>query len=315
MCKKRNAQPTDPAADYRDCRDPLHHRRASPGGTAPAAPAQSGGRHRAGRRRPDGRGGAARRDSTLARHRWPRRRRPVPGRREQRLRQRSVATARARAGSRCRSIDLNASPRLSSCRRCTSHRRRARTWAWRSAARRRPRAPGRCTCRAACRTTSGASPSRPACPGRSRPRTTGQPRRSERHRSTSRPPHPRRARSTQRRSRPRYPTGLAIGRTGTLYVAANLGDALAVVQEPERAPRVRRIRSAPKGGRRTVPVSVRRAGGPGQDRARTRSTCRSGTTTPWRWSIGGAPPGAARISTGSHPSALAVNGSRRAWSW
>jgi len=106
---------------------------------------------------------------------------------------------------------------------------------------------------------------------------------------------------------PAYPTGLAIGRTGTLYVAANLGDALAVVQEPERAPRVHRIdlhREAAE-GRFLYPYDVRVV----QDRSGNDKVY----VSLWNDDAVAVVDGERRrvqlrIPTGAHPSALAVNG-------
>ena len=106
---------------------------------------------------------------------------------------------------------------------------------------------------------------------------------------------------------PAYPTGLAVGRTGTVYVAANLGDSLAVVQEPERAPRVHRIDLHRKAtdGRFLYPYDVRVV----QDRSGKDKVY----VSLWNDDAVAVVDGERRrvqlrIPTGAHPSALAVNG-------
>ena len=126
-------------------------------------------------------------------------------------------------------------------------------------------APGRSTYLAACRTTSGASPSRPAWPRPISPANDGpRPRRSERRRSTSTSaasaPG---AKCYNGGAAPAYPTGLASrphrhplrGRQPCRYAGRRAGSRAGAARAADR--------SAPQGARRPVPVPVRRASGPG----------------------------------------------------
>ena len=105
---------------------------------------------------------------------------------------------------------------------------------------------------------------------------------------------------------PAYPTGLAVGRNGTLYVAANLGDTLAVVDTPEQSPRVGRIslRSKVRADRFIYPYDVRVV--------RDASGGDKVYVSLWNDAAIAVVDGARRrlqnrIPVGTHPGALAVN--------
>jgi YVTN family beta-propeller protein len=105
---------------------------------------------------------------------------------------------------------------------------------------------------------------------------------------------------------PVYPTGLAVGARGDLYVAANLGDALVVVNHPDGKPRVRRVDLHRKGHSSwfVYPYDVRVVQ-VARDRDKAYVSC-------WNDASIAVVDGrrarlVRRIEVGSHPGALALN--------
>ena len=237
----------------------------------------------------------------LARHRRARRRRPISGRREQRLRQRGVAPVRARAAVAAGDRPQRLARTGRRAGGLLPRRRRARTWASRSA-----RTHVGLGHLAALRVWRRAEPrlalhvhARRAAsdrPAKRRARDVGR----ERRRSTSRRPRRRRARSTTT-AEPRPRIQPASRRPHRHSLRGRQSWRCARRRAGARAGAARASdRSASQGGRGPVPVPVRRAGGPGPIgpgqglRVALERRRRGGGR--WR-----APPGAAADSDGRAP--------------
>ena len=104
---------------------------------------------------------------------------------------------------------------------------------------------------------------------------------------------------------PGYATGLAVGAQGSLYVAANLGDSLAIVTDPLGAPRVRRVDLHRKGHRGSFlyPYDVRVVSDDGRDKVYVSlwNDASLAVVDGRRAKLIG------RVEVGSHPCAMALN--------